>query len=177
MRMPFRSSPFSAKNAAALVNKIVEDNPPRLRKSNDSSASSLVDRDLETICLKCLEKEPEHRYACAAAWPTILPTRWRRHGSPFTPAPALSANARAQMGPSACRSSLPFERQFAATVGLIGFVRRPAGTASGTGWRRAARLSKCAADMNVVNRALLSGDPGKQRMPIVGTIHSQTRPA
>ena len=38
----------------------IEDDPPRLRQLD-----SRIPRDLETICLKCLEKEPGHRYTTA----------------------------------------------------------------------------------------------------------------
>ena len=40
--------------------QIITDQPPRLRKLN-----SRIPRDLETICLKCLEKDPRNRYATA----------------------------------------------------------------------------------------------------------------
>jgi WD40 repeat protein len=43
-----------------LVLQIVNDEPPRPRKLN-----ARVPRDLETICLKCLQKEPQSRYATA----------------------------------------------------------------------------------------------------------------
>lgn len=43
-----------------LVMRIIRDEPPRIRRLNER-----VPRDLETICNKCLEKEPDRRYATA----------------------------------------------------------------------------------------------------------------
>jgi TRAP transporter TAXI family solute receptor len=42
--------------------KVIHDEPPRLR-----SLAPAIPVDLETICMKCLEKEPHKRYASAAA--------------------------------------------------------------------------------------------------------------
>jgi serine/threonine-protein kinase len=43
-----------------LVRRILHDEPPRPRRLNDQ-----VPRDLETICLKCMEKQSSRRYASA----------------------------------------------------------------------------------------------------------------
>ncbi|MCA9214246.1 MAG: protein kinase [Planctomycetales bacterium] len=52
--LPFRGS------ARMLVSQVVNDEPTRLRKSG-----SQIHADIETICLKCLEKNPAKRYASA----------------------------------------------------------------------------------------------------------------
>jgi WD40 repeat protein len=43
-----------------LLKQVIEDDPPSLRSRN-----ARIPRDLETICLKCLRKEPSGRYASA----------------------------------------------------------------------------------------------------------------
>ncbi len=53
---PFRGTDF------ALCLQIIHDEPPLLRKLHPD-----VDRDLETICLKCLDKKPSARYGKAQA--------------------------------------------------------------------------------------------------------------
>ncbi len=53
---PFRG------NVQMLLKQVIEDEPPSPRKFDGR-----VPRDLETICLKCLEKEPARRYASAEA--------------------------------------------------------------------------------------------------------------
>lgn len=52
--------PFRAESPLQLVNILLQDDPVPPRRLNLA-----VPRDLETICLKCLEKEPVKRYATA----------------------------------------------------------------------------------------------------------------
>jgi eukaryotic-like serine/threonine-protein kinase len=54
--------PFMADNPSAVVRMVQEQQPVSPRMLNPS-----VPRDLETICLKCLEKEPSRRYVSALA--------------------------------------------------------------------------------------------------------------
>ena len=51
---PFRG------NIRMLLHQVINEDPPPPRKLNNH-----VDRDLETICLKCLEKDPNRRYPSA----------------------------------------------------------------------------------------------------------------
>ena len=52
--LPFRGNP------RMLARQVIHDEPPSLRRLNNS-----VPRDLETICLKCLEKDASRRYDTA----------------------------------------------------------------------------------------------------------------
>jgi hypothetical protein len=52
--LPFRG------NAGALLFQVLHTDPPSPRRLNES-----IPRDLETICLKCLEKDPAKRYQTA----------------------------------------------------------------------------------------------------------------
>src|SRR5262249_22598043 len=53
--------PFQADNVLDTLLKLREEKPPPPRSLHPG-----VDADLETICLKCLEKEPQRRYTSAA---------------------------------------------------------------------------------------------------------------
>jgi len=54
--------PFRAESATATLQQVVADDPVPPARLNPQ-----VPRDLQTICLKCLHKEPPKRYASAAA--------------------------------------------------------------------------------------------------------------
>jgi WD40 repeat protein/HEAT repeat protein len=62
--------PFRADNPLETLLQVMEKDPPRPRTLNPSA-----DRDLETICLKCLDKDPVRRYATAEALAEDL-ERW-----------------------------------------------------------------------------------------------------
>ena len=54
--------PFQTASVMETLKQVVETDPAPLRLLNRQ-----VDRDLETICMKCLEKDPQRRYATAQA--------------------------------------------------------------------------------------------------------------
>jgi serine/threonine-protein kinase len=69
-------TPFTGDNALTLLRQARESEPPR-----PSSIRPGLDRDLETVVLKCLEKEPSRRYPSAEALADDL-DRWLR-GEPI----------------------------------------------------------------------------------------------
>ncbi len=54
-------APFLGEHALAVIQQAAEKPAPKLR-----SLTTTLDRDLETICAKCLEREPSARYRSAA---------------------------------------------------------------------------------------------------------------
>src|SRR5207253_8945651 len=62
--------PFGRGTSLETMRQVLDEEPRR-----PSVFNLEVDRDLETICLKCLEKEPARRYATAEALAEDL-ERW-----------------------------------------------------------------------------------------------------
>jgi ABC-type phosphate/phosphonate transport system substrate-binding protein len=64
--------PFRADTPLETLRQVVEEEP-----KHPSTCNEAVDRDLAIICLKCLEKDPQHRYGSAQALAEDL-ERWLR---------------------------------------------------------------------------------------------------
>jgi WD40 repeat protein/predicted Ser/Thr protein kinase len=64
--------PFYGESMVEILRQVLEDDPPK-----PSTLRPSVNRDLETICLKCLDKEPGRRYGSAEALADDI-ERWQR---------------------------------------------------------------------------------------------------
>jgi serine/threonine protein kinase len=72
--------PFNSDNPIETMQQVISKDPV-----HPSTINPLVDKDLETICLKCLEKDPKRRYETAQALAEDL-DRWER-GEPVKARP------------------------------------------------------------------------------------------
>jgi serine/threonine-protein kinase len=73
--------PFRGDSVLETIERVRDEAPESPRKLNDR-----VDRDLETVCLKCLEKDPSQRYESARELAEDL-ERWL-HGEPIAARPS-----------------------------------------------------------------------------------------
>ena len=76
--------PFGGGSALAIARRVREEDP-----ESPSAINPSIDRDLATVCLKCLEKEPGRRYSRALDVAEEL-ERWLR-GEPIKAHPATAA--------------------------------------------------------------------------------------
>ena len=98
--------PFRAETAAETVQQVLTEEPVPPSRLN-----AKVPRDLETICLKCLHKDPQRRYATAAALAEDLHRFQQRRAHRGTSGgPAWSAPA------SGCADTRPRRRCWPASL-------------------------------------------------------------
>jgi hypothetical protein len=90
-------SPFLAETPADTIRNVLENDPPAVRKLRPEVA-----KDLQAVCLKCLEKDPRRRYASAAELADDLARHQR--GEPVT---ARRAPVWARMARRAARYRVP----------------------------------------------------------------------
>jgi TolB-like protein/Tfp pilus assembly protein PilF len=102
--------PFAGGTTLETIRQVVETDPRRPRLWNPK-----VDRDLETICLKCLDKEPTRRYQSAATLADDL-ERWLRHQPIHARPGGLAYRGRKWLRRNAVPSSIAAALVFGAAV-------------------------------------------------------------
>ena len=80
--------PFAGGTTYDTIKLLLDTEPRQLRLLNPK-----IDRDLSTICLKCLEKDPKRRYSSALALAEDL-ERWLRHEPILARRTGISTKAR-----------------------------------------------------------------------------------
>ena len=104
--------PFRADTPLETMRRVVEEEPKR-----PSSIHQRVDRELETICLKCLQKSPAQRYGSAEALAEDL-ERWLRQ----EPIRARRASTWERAGKWARRSPARAALVLVSVAAVAGFV-------------------------------------------------------
>jgi eukaryotic-like serine/threonine-protein kinase len=140
--------PFAGDSSAEIMRLVLDQEPVRPRSINPK-----LDRDLETICLKCLQKESARRYGSAEALAEDL-DRWRAD-LPITARPV----------PTWEKAVMWVKRRRAFAAMLITLLTALLGSIGGGIWftlqlwkeRDMANRGRYAADMNLARRALDDG--------------------
>ena len=101
--------PYRAETATATLQQVVADDPVPPARLNPR-----VPRDLQTICLKCLDKEPHRRYTSAQA--LVEDLRRFERGEPIAARPVGSLGA---AGPVRDAAGRPAAGMLAAVVLLV----------------------------------------------------------
>jgi WD40 repeat protein len=162
------SPPFGGGTTLETIRQVLEQEPRRPRLWNPK-----VDRDLETICLKCLEKEPERRYGSAAALATDL-EHWTR-GEPISARPT-GAGERfgkwVRRRPTlAALGAVSIVSVLALAIGsTLAAFRIDAAKNAAVRTASALRLNLYAADMSVAYQSWERGDAGRARSLLTNQI-------
>ena len=177
--------PFAGGTTYETIKLLLETEPRQPRLWNPK-----VDRDLSTICLKCLEKDPQRRYSSALALAEDL-ERWLRHEpiqarrtgvigrgkkwlqrNPTAAAVvALSLALIAAVGVIVWKTEL-FRRPAAAGIAVLPFEnlsndKEDASFADGVQDDLLTKLAKIA-DLKVISRTSVMGYRGKQNTRQIG---------
>ena len=112
--------PFAGGTTYETIRLVLETEPRNPRLWN-----SKVDRDLATICLKCLEKNPERRYPSALALAEDL-ERWLRHEPIRARRTGIFTRSRKwiQRNPTLA-ALLPLSAALLAAIGMLWWNREP----------------------------------------------------
>jgi len=149
-----RQPPFQADTLTTLLKQVLEAEPVPPRSLNPS-----IPKDLETICLKCLEKEPHRRYATAQALADDLNRFLNREPVLARPIGA-SGKAWRWCRRQPVRASLIGALALVLVLGMVGISWQ---------WRRAERerdmtvRQRYASDMKVAQFSLEEGNLGGAR--------------
>ena len=146
--------PFQADSLTGLLRQVIETEPVAPRSLNPG-----IPRDLETICLKCLEKEPHRRYATAQALADDL-DRFLNHEPVEARPVGASGKSWRWCRRQPVRASLIGALALVLVLGMVGISWQ---------WRRAEREREIAlreayaSDMKGAQFALEEGDFGGAR--------------
>lgn len=144
--------PFQAETPLDTVLQVLDGEPERPRVLNPR-----VDRDLETACLRCLEKDPERRYPSAEALAEDLGC-WLR-GEPITARP-LGRLPRAWRWCRRHRVAVAFLGTVAGLLALVGVTAAVGYRTTAVALEESERHAY-AMTTNLAAQALESGDHGR----------------